>query len=74
MRIWEGMEHRVKDFEFRIANLRDCRLRIVPRYVSHSTVITPFSSSDLNSGSPVTRGHLLIMAKAAAKQSAYEIG
>ena len=43
-------------------------------YVSHSMLIMPCFSSDLNSGSPVRRGQLLIIAKAAAKESAYEIG
>ena len=31
-------------------------------------------SSTLNSGSPVRKGHFLIIATAAAKESAYEMG
>jgi len=51
-----------------------CYLWIDAIYVSHWMLIIPCVSSDLNSGSPVRRGQLLIIAKAAAKESAYEIG
>jgi len=55
--------------------LRDRQIvkNVIYFYVSHSMLIIPCFSSDLNSGSPVRRGQLLIIAKAAAKESAYEI-